>query len=153
MRKKLYVEWSNVKVIKAPQYKGLHVKDLLRYASTKVNIEKYLPDYEYVKDPNREWLCKIINTLMREEFHKFIQERINKRKQELIKSQNLGVKEIPEFANIFRRFQAVSTMKGKFHFLVRMPKENKDKRLWRNLKKKRVKMNQKLKVWTKRLII
>ena len=29
-------------------------KDLLRYASTKVSIEKYLPDYEYAKDPNRE---------------------------------------------------------------------------------------------------
>ena len=146
MRKKLYVEWSNVKVIKAQQYKGLHVKDLLRYASTKVNIEKYLPDYEYAKDPNREWLCNIINTLMREEFHKFIQEKINKRKQELIKSQNLGVKAIPEFVNIFRRFQAVSTMKGKSHFIVRIPKENKDKNIVKKFEEKEEKSQNESKI-------
>ena len=151
MGKKLFVEWSNVKVIKVPQHKGFHVKDLLRYASTKVNIEKYLPDYEYAKDPNREWLCNIINTLMREEFHKFIQEKINKRKQELIKSQNLGVKAISEFVNIFRRSQAVSTMKGKSHFLVRVPKENKDKTIVKKFEEEKSQNESKIKSLNKEI--
>ena len=74
-----------------PQYKGLHVKGLLRFASSKVNIDRYLPDYEYSKEPNREWLCSIINSLIAEEFQEFIQIKINNRKHELIKSQNLRV--------------------------------------------------------------
>ena len=127
------------------------MKDLLRYASTKVNIEKYLPDYEYAKDSNREWLCNIINTLMREEFHKFIQEKINKRKQELIKSQNLGVKAISEFINIFRRSQAVSTMKGKSHFLVRMPKENKDKKIVKKFEEEKSQNESKIKSLNKEI--
>ena len=39
--KKLYVKWEDVSVIKIPQYKGLHVKDLLRFAENKISI--YVP--------------------------------------------------------------------------------------------------------------
>ena len=56
------------KVIKVTQYKGLHIKDLLRFASSEVNIDRCLPDYENSKEPNREWLCNIINSLIAEEF-------------------------------------------------------------------------------------
>ena len=46
---KLYIKLNEVKVIKAPQYKGLYFKDLLNFAATKVNTKNYLPDYEYFK--------------------------------------------------------------------------------------------------------
>ena len=42
----VYAKWNNANVIKVSQYKGLHVKDLLRFASSKVNIDRYLHDYE-----------------------------------------------------------------------------------------------------------
>ena len=123
---KLYIKCSNVAVIKVPHYKRLNVRDLLRFASSKVNIKDYLPDYQYIKEPNREWLCNVINSLIQEEFHEFIQEKVDKRREELIKSQNLGITIKPEFEALFANSNAVSTMKGKSHFLTRMPKTNKD---------------------------
>ena len=66
---------------------------MLRFASSKVNIDRYLLDYEYSKEPNREWLCSIINSLIAEEFQEFIQIMINNGKHELIESQNLGEKQ------------------------------------------------------------
>ena len=124
--RKLYIKWKKVAVIRVPHYKGLQVRDLLRFASSKVNIEDYLPDYQYKKEPNRKWLWNVINTLVNTEFHEFIEEKVEKRREELIESQNLGIKVKPEFEVLFASTKSVSTMKGKSHFLTRMPKINKD---------------------------
>ena len=51
---KLYIKYSNVVFIKVPHYKGPHVRDLLRFASSKVNIKNYLPDYQYKKKSQTE---------------------------------------------------------------------------------------------------
>ena len=134
---KLYVKWEDVKVIKVPQHKGLQVKDLLKFAGQKINISKYLPDYEYSKEPNREWLWNLINSLITKEFQVFIKERVERRKIDLIESQNMGIWAKPEFINVFKKSQAVSTMKGKSHFLVRMPKITKDRRIINDLEEKK----------------
>ena len=49
---KLYVKTNKVVVVNVPQYKGLRVRDLLRFARSKLDIDKYLPDYDYHKEPN-----------------------------------------------------------------------------------------------------
>ena len=98
----------------------------MRFAASKVNIKSYLPDYDYCKEPNREWLCNVINTLAMDEFQSFINIKIENRRQEMVKNQNLGVKVRPEFIHIFQKSHAVFTMKGKSHFLVRVPKVRKD---------------------------
>ena len=85
-----------------------------------------MPDYQYKKEPNRKWLWNVINTLVNTEFHEFIEEKVEKRREELIESQNLGIKVKPEFEVLFASTKSVSTMKGKSHFLTRMPKINKD---------------------------
>ena len=139
---KLYVKWSTVIITKVPQYKGPQVHDLVRFAESHVKIKDYLPEYEYNKERNREWLCTLINTLIRDEFQNFIDTKVAKRKKELIKNQNLGIKAKPEIVEIFRRSQAVSTMRVKSQFLVRMPTETKDKNLISALKEeKRLKDN------------
>ena len=70
--KKLYLKCNKIKVIKEPMYEGLRVKDLLKFAKTKWSIDEYLPDYVYSKEPNKEWLCNIINTLIPEDFYQFV---------------------------------------------------------------------------------
>ena len=126
---KLYLNCKDISVIKVPQYKELHVKDILKFAASKVNIKMYMPDYAYQKEPNREWLCNIVNTLIKDEFQEYINEKVENRKLELINNQNLGIKAKPEFINIFKYSQSVSTMRGKSHFLVRLPKISKDQKL------------------------
>ena len=85
-----------------------------------------MPKYEYNKEPNRLWLCNLINTLIPEKFKEFINSRIKKRNKELIESQNLGVKINREFIDVFKNSQSISTMKGKSHFLTREPNKTKD---------------------------
>ena len=127
--KKLYLNCKDISVIKVPQYKGLHVKDILKFASSKVDIKMYIPDYAYQKEPNREWLWNVINTLAKDEFKEYIDEKVESRKLELINNQNLGVRAKPEFIHLFEHSKSVSTMRGKSHFLVRLPKASKDQKL------------------------
>ena len=53
---KLYVKCSYVRVLKVPQYKGLKVQDIIKFVSTNIRIKLDLPDYDYIKVPNREWI-------------------------------------------------------------------------------------------------
>ena len=125
--KKSYIKWEEVKVIKVPQYKGLTVRDILNFANRNIHIDRFLPKYEYLKDPNREWLCNVINTIIPEKFQKYIELRVEERKKSLINSQNLGISVQPEFMKLFQQSKSISTVKGKSHFLTRMPKPTKDK--------------------------
>ena len=54
--KKRYFKCEDVKVIKIPKYKGLRVREILSFAEEKISIAQYLPEYEYTKEPNREWI-------------------------------------------------------------------------------------------------
>ena len=53
---KLYVKLSEVEVVNVPQYEGLTVKELVQFAESEFNIDKFLFDYDCRKEPNRSWL-------------------------------------------------------------------------------------------------
>ena len=137
MGKKLHLECFEVNVIKVPQYKGLKAGYLIRFAESKLDIYKYLPEYSYDEEPNREWLCNITSTLVKDEFKEFIKENIDQRNKELIYMQNLEIGAKQEFIDIFKRSQAISTMKGKSHFLTRMPKLTKDQQRLKELEEEK----------------
>ena len=83
---KLYVKSKNFKIVHVPHYKGLRVKEILNYSKSKVHILKYMPDYEYNKDPNRTWLWNVVNSLIPDEFKSFIADNVKERKEALMKS-------------------------------------------------------------------
>ena len=142
MGKKKYVSWENVKVIKVPQYKGLTVRDILNFANRNIHIERFLPEYDCLKDPNREWLCNIINTIIPDKFQKYIELKIEERKQQLINSQNLGISVQPEFIKLFKQSKSISTVK-KSHFLTRIPKPTKDKIIIKRFEEERKEFSEK----------
>ena len=123
---KEYVRCSSVHVIKVPHYKGLKVRDIVNFARIKVDITSYLPVYDYDKEPNREWIWNIVNSLIPNEFQKFIKQKEDERRKELLQSSNLAMRIKPEFLDIFKSSQAISTVKGKSHYLTRIPKKTKD---------------------------
>ena len=123
---KEYVRCNSVHVIKVPHYKGLKVRDIVNFARTKVDITSYLPVYDYDKEPNREWIWNIVNSLIPNEFQKFIKQKEDERRKELLQSSNLAMRIKPEFLDIFKSSQAISTVKGKSHYLTRIPKKTKD---------------------------
>ena len=98
--KKLYLNCKEISVIKVPQYKELHVKNILKFTSSKVDIKMYIPDYAYQKELKREKLWNIINTLAKDEFKEYIDEKVESRKIELINNQNLGER-VKKSINLF----------------------------------------------------
>ena len=68
-----------------------------------------------------------MNSIIEKDFQNFIQIIIKERRKALIESQNLRITANPEIINIFRKSNAVSVVKGKFHFLAGVPKLTYDK--------------------------
>ena len=61
---KRYIKLNKVLVIQVPQYKGLYVKDIMKFARSKIKIDDNLPEFEYNKELNSQRLCNIMNSLI-----------------------------------------------------------------------------------------
>ena len=114
---KLHLKCKNIIVCRVPHLKGLTVEDLLKFGEENSNIKDYLPEYEYQKQPNRQWLCNILNTLLRDKFADFVKEKIRDRVKHAVRQKSLNVKALPEFFDIFRKSNNISLQKGRSHFL------------------------------------
>ena len=68
---KEFVKCSSIKVIKLLQYKELTIRDIIKFAKN-FDINSYVPDYEYLKEPNYEWLWNGVNSLILNGFQKYI---------------------------------------------------------------------------------
>ena len=112
-------------MIKIPQYKGLRVREILSFAEEKISIAQYLSEYEYTKEPNREWLWNAVNSLTPKEFKVFVDEQVILWKESIVKNQNMHITAKNKFVEIFKASKAVSLEKGKSHFLERLSKMNK----------------------------
>ena len=99
---KLYIKWSEVIYINVPQYDVHRAKDIIYFACSQFEIHKLLPDYEYNKEPNFDWLCNFINTIAPESLNKFIDKKIKERNKKLIDSQNLKISVNEEFIDILK---------------------------------------------------
>ena len=113
---------DDVKVINVAQINGLRVPQILLFARAKMDIDKYLPDYDYEKEPNRSWLANVVNSLIGKKFQDHIALIVKKQQKEKLKNQNLAIQALPQFVNIFKKSDAVSTTKRKSHFVMRPPK-------------------------------
>ena len=71
-----------------------------------------MPEYENSKEPNRERVCNVVNTLLSDDFKEFIDQRVNERKQSLIDSQDFRIAARPEFIQLFKESKSVSLKKG-----------------------------------------
>ena len=105
--------YYSIKVLQLRAYLNLHKK---------IYIFTY---YNYYKEPNREWLWNMVNTIIPEKFQNFVQAKVEERREQLINIQNLGISVQPKFINIFKSFQSISTIKGKSHYLTCLPKSTK----------------------------
>ena len=116
---KKVIKWKEVKVCSVPHPKGLTIKDLLEFAKTQIEIDMYIPDYEYDKTPNMNWIWNVINTLWQDKFRKFIDEKIFERVKHTINMKSLNIKVLLEFINILKSSKNISTDNGRSHFLLK----------------------------------
>ena len=80
---KLWIRCSKVKVVKVPHAKGLEVASILKFAFDHFDLIKYLPEYEYQKEPSRELVWNLVNTLIHYQFQEYMNGKISEREAEL----------------------------------------------------------------------
>ena len=120
------MKWKDIKVYTVPQLKGLTIADLLQFARNHVQIEDYIPSYVYSKNPNRDWICNIINTACQAEFQKFIEQKISERSKHVITKKSMNFKVL----QYFWKAKNISTERGSSHFLIKTA----GKRKWEDVK-------------------
>ena len=69
-----------------------------------------------------------MDTLIHDQFQEYMNDKISEREAELLKQKNQVVNATPEIIDIIKRSNAISTSKGKSHFLLRSPIKRKSKR-------------------------
>ena len=122
MGSKKYLKCSQIKVTNDHQHKGITVRNIHKFARSKTNIDEFLPEYDYSKEPCRPWLCNIVNTIIEKEFQHFIQIMIEERRKALIKPKDLGITAKPEFIKIFQKSGCRFSCKTKVSLSCKSPK-------------------------------
>ena len=125
------IKWKDVKVCSVPHLKGLTIKELIEFARTNFEIDLYISDYQYDKNPNRNWIWNIINTWCQVEFQNYIEKKISERSTFMIKMKVLNVKVLPEFMHIFQSSKNLSTEHWRSHFQLKAA----GKRKWEEVEK------------------
>ena len=101
--KKKYFLSKDIMVKRVPQREHLRVKELINFASENCDIKSYLPDYDYDKELQREWLWNILNTLVPEQFHAFVSMALQSREKKLTAQKGLKVNALPQFLDLFSK--------------------------------------------------
>ncbi|CAI2366382.1 unnamed protein product [Moneuplotes crassus] len=141
--KKKYLNNSEVKIRRVPQYKGLRVSDIVEFGNSIINLTLYLPDFSYDRELNRECVCNVVNTLLPVEFAELITLKVKERNEEVLRKQNLMLEAKPKFIKLFQESKAISLKKGKSHFLARTPRNPKALRELDKLRKENVHLKNK----------
>ena len=142
---KLNEKWSEVVISKVPQYRGLKVKNLLRFAESKLNITKFLPEYFNNKEPNEDWLWNLINILIPKEFKLFVDQSIDTRNKEFIDTQNLQVNAKDEFIEIFKLSKSIFYNERKILIFCKVAKKTKQQQKLKALKEEKIRADVKIK--------
>ena len=88
---KFYLKSDEVTVVKVPQYKGLRVNDIIKFTSSNLDITKFLPKYSYQKSLIENGFEMLSIHLWQKSSIRYIESKVEIRKQEIINSQNIGI--------------------------------------------------------------
>ena len=101
-----------------PQIKDFTLSKIIELAQEKVDIHNYLPDYEDDPTPTEYgfaiWVLTecdiyIVNTLLEEDFGKFIDEKMSEREKHVVMKRNFKVDIMPEFVKMFASSKLASS--------------------------------------------
>ena len=82
--KKKYLLCKDMKVAKVLHTEKLRIRHILAFASKHIEIQAYIPEYEYNKQSHCDWLCNVINSLIPDKFKAFISQALNEKEKMLV---------------------------------------------------------------------
>ena len=74
---------------------------LLRSPKENLKFMNFFLDYDYHKEPNRDWLCNVINTVIPDKFKEFINKKTKERNKKLGESHKLKINADRYFIDFF----------------------------------------------------
>ena len=142
-------------MITVPQIKGLMIQDILKEAKAHVDIDKYMPNLAKGKQPDRDFVCNvgthqhfvmidIVNTLMPSKLRDRIEKWMVTRESKYIKKNNLNMKVLLEFKELFEAVPSLSSKSeyyheigtaGRFHQLVKNVGQRRDRMYYEEVTK------------------
>ena len=60
-----------------PNYKELRVTEILWFTASNFRRSEYLPEYQFIKEPNHEWLYNFSNFPIPDEFEAYIKVKVD----------------------------------------------------------------------------
>ena len=102
-----------------PQVKGLRVTQILEEARRHVDIDSYMPDLNYDKLPNRDFVINVgktrrplwllVNILIPNELHEMIDRVMAENEDKYIMKRSLTMNVLPEFQRMFEDATQISS--------------------------------------------
>ena len=111
--KKISISLDDVKPINVPYYKGLSIENILAFAGKYEIVQKALPVIKETLKFERSYICNVINTLLGEEFQKWVDDRVQERNMKVAVEGNQIIDMDPAIADVFLGSTAVSTTNGR----------------------------------------
>ena len=71
MEIKNYINLEDVNGIKV-QYKDLTVRDIINLAHQNIHIDRFLSNYDYLKDSYREWQSNVVSMIVSEKINNLL---------------------------------------------------------------------------------
>ena len=103
---------------KVPNVQKLRVSDIVEFAESHRDIRSYLPEFNTERYPSRQWVWDIgefwktnplVSTLIHNEFHEFVEEKIQSQEDDFMVKRNTNFKALPSFISLIKDSNVLSS--------------------------------------------
>ena len=99
---KTIIKATDVKHITIPQFEGLSVEEMIKYAKDFPEVMKALPIEREIEKLSRQYVANVIHTIIGVPFQKWVDEKVEKRNKKMAEKLDLMVEMDPAIAEIFK---------------------------------------------------
>jgi len=92
-----------------PFYTSLSIEEIMKFAADYQSLAVYFPEERDQKKLNRQYVIDIINTIVKNPFRNWVDERIKERNDKIKESQNLNLALNTDIALAFKKSTNVSS--------------------------------------------
>ena len=100
---------------KSSTLRGIKIKNILLWAREKMDIDRFIPDYEYQKEQNREWFVNLVNHFWRKTLESSLVASGELVSKKYIQNKNFSLNTKNEFIEIFKNSKSMPTSRSKAH--------------------------------------
>jgi len=103
------VKAKDVRHISVPYYESLTLNRISNFLlDGHSHVFQYMPDRQEIHKVNKEWICNICASVLKNIFTDWVKLKIQKRNEDFVEKRELGIELDPDVAEAFNASTAVS---------------------------------------------